>query len=169
MYQSYQKSKCIDQLNLKDNPNPRKSLMYLLSQDPSLSFFQHIRFYASKQDKYVPFASCLLEKEKSTTHPHINNNSNNSNNNNNTRAPTFKQSLPPIPSSSQMLQKTPDILYHEMLSHLNRTLENNFVEKFELCHFDTFSRDLLGRKSHISMVEDIHVLELILLSNRFHL
>ncbi|KAJ3328006.1 hypothetical protein HDU76_010748 [Blyttiomyces sp. JEL0837] len=69
-YQILGRSKCIDQLNLKDHKDPRQTLLYRLtttdstaSDTPGLHSFKHVRFLASPQDGYVPLFSALAENE----------------------------------------------------------------------------------------------------------
>lgn len=93
----------------------------------------------------------------------------------------YKQSLPSIPASSsggisgssKVAPKSLDSVYTEMLVSLNKTIEGGGcrVERFEIAFPDSSpsSRDLLGRKGHVAMVEDPHVLELLLVANRLHL
>jgi hypothetical protein len=168
IYQTIQKSRCIDQLHLKDSSDPRKSLLYKLAHDNSLSHFSIVRFFGSKQDKYVPFPSAMLLEDFAKQ------NSGTSSTNSNARSLSilnYKQSLPPIPSS-KVSSKSPDLVYQEMLMAMSKTLESAaLVEKFEIAFPDSSpsSRDLLGRKGHVAMVEDSRLLELALLTNRMHM
>lgn len=63
VYQTVSRSKCIDQLTMADNIDPRQTLLYNLSKDESFENFKRILIYGSKQDKYVPFESalCLID------------------------------------------------------------------------------------------------------------
>ncbi|KAJ3293275.1 hypothetical protein HK104_004617 [Borealophlyctis nickersoniae] len=65
IYQPFGRSKCLDQLTLRDAPTPTSSLLYRLAKDPtnSLRAFRHIRLLASRQDGYAPFASALGEDD----------------------------------------------------------------------------------------------------------
>jgi hypothetical protein len=73
--QIIEKSKCIDQLYMRDHPNPRQSLLYKLSGAaaaahrpssslPGLDLFKIVRLLASPQDGYVPLASAIAETDK---------------------------------------------------------------------------------------------------------
>jgi hypothetical protein len=74
------KSRCLEELKMVDALNPRDTFMYKLSQEPGtlhrcalacrngelkcflgLEWFQYIKLIASPQDRYVPFASALIE------------------------------------------------------------------------------------------------------------
>ncbi|KAI8609394.1 putative serine esterase-domain-containing protein [Chytriomyces sp. MP71] len=63
VYQLIGQSKSLDQLNLKDDPNPRKCLLYKLAQNESngLAKFRNVRFFGSHQDGYVPIDSALVD------------------------------------------------------------------------------------------------------------
>jgi hypothetical protein len=55
-----EKSKVIDNLLLRDNINPRLSVLYNLSTQSSLSWFKEIIFYGSEDDGYVSANSALV-------------------------------------------------------------------------------------------------------------
>ena len=156
IYQTLSKSRCIDQLHLKDSTDPRKCLLYKLSQDTNLSLFKHIRFYGSKFDRYVPLGSALVistgmdsAKALSTI--------------------KYKQSLPAIPASEYPSNKSPDLIYEEMLLNFTKVLETSkSVEKFEV-YFRSEFQDFLGRKAHLALIQDPSVLDRVMITNRFHL
>ncbi|KAJ3064515.1 hypothetical protein HDU99_004440, partial [Rhizoclosmatium hyalinum] len=51
LYQYVGKSKCIDQMNLKDKTNPRASLIYKLAmgEENGLAKFKDVKFFGSPQ------------------------------------------------------------------------------------------------------------------------
>ncbi len=53
-------SKSLQQLSLKDAPNPRDAFLFQLSEAPSLEYFRHVVLMASPQDKYVPYHSAKI-------------------------------------------------------------------------------------------------------------
>ncbi|XP_052775598.1 protein FAM135A-like isoform X3 [Mya arenaria] len=59
--QKWKKSGSLLQLSLKDNPDPRQSFLYTLSQKPGLEFFKHVLLVGSSQDRYVPYHSSRIE------------------------------------------------------------------------------------------------------------
>ncbi|KAI8846016.1 putative serine esterase-domain-containing protein [Chytriomyces cf. hyalinus JEL632] len=63
MYQLIGRSKSLDQLNLKDDPDPRKCLLYRLSQNEHIGLgkFRAVRLFGSLQDGYVPVESALVD------------------------------------------------------------------------------------------------------------
>ncbi|XP_061123297.1 protein FAM135B isoform X4 [Syngnathus typhle] len=72
LMQKLKKSGSLLQLTFRDNLDPRKTFLYLLSQKPGLQFFKNVVLVASPQDRYVPFHSARIEmcktalKDKST-------------------------------------------------------------------------------------------------------
>lgn len=157
IYQTLSKSGCIDQLYLKDSTDPRKCLLYKLAGHKSLSHFKHIRLYGSISDRYVPLGSTLVIPETAADPK---------------KALTiikYRQSLPSIPSSQYPSNKSPDLIYVEMLEKFSDCLEQaGCLEKFQVC-FKSEHQDFLGRKAHLSLVQDPSVLERVLITNRFHL
>ncbi|XP_030075382.1 protein FAM135B [Microcaecilia unicolor] len=65
LMQKLKKSESLLQLTFRDNADPRKSFLYLLSQKPGLQFFKNVVLVASPQDRYVPFHSARIEMCKS--------------------------------------------------------------------------------------------------------
>jgi hypothetical protein len=157
IYQTISKSRCIDQLHLKDSIDPRQSLLYKLSQDTCLSYFKHVRLYGSVADRYVPLSSTLVIPEGAAE------------SNKSLNTIKYRQSLPSIPSSHYPANKSPNLIYEEMLENLSSKIENSgCLEKFEIC-FRPEHQDFLGRRAHLSLVQDSDVLERVLIANRFHL
>ena len=64
--QKWRRSQSLLQLSLRDNPNPRETFLYRLSQKPSLEHFRNVLLISSHQDKYVPFHSARLEPPPSS-------------------------------------------------------------------------------------------------------
>jgi hypothetical protein len=64
MYQSVKSSICINQLHMKDSPGYKDTFLYKLSLDTSLSHFQRVLMFASKQDLYTPFESAMVLPSK---------------------------------------------------------------------------------------------------------
>ena len=62
LYQSITTSACLDQLYLRDHLDKRQCLLYKLSLDPTLSFFNHVFLFASKEDRYVHFEGALVTR-----------------------------------------------------------------------------------------------------------
>jgi hypothetical protein len=58
--QSIYKSDSLEQLYLQDHPDKRECLLYRLSQDPTMKYFDHVNLFASQQDQYVHFESALV-------------------------------------------------------------------------------------------------------------
>uniref|UniRef100_A0A3Q2XVY7 Family with sequence similarity 135 member B n=1 Tax=Hippocampus comes TaxID=109280 RepID=A0A3Q2XVY7_HIPCM len=61
LMQKLKKSGSLLQLTFRDNTDPRKTFLYLLSQKPGLQFFKNVVLVASPQDRYVPFHSARIE------------------------------------------------------------------------------------------------------------
>ncbi|CAG9089307.1 unnamed protein product [Plutella xylostella] len=59
--QKWKKSGSLLQLSLKDQPDPRRSFLYRLSERSQLHYFKHILLCGSGQDRYVPLHSARLE------------------------------------------------------------------------------------------------------------
>uniref|UniRef100_UPI00358E979D protein FAM135A isoform X2 n=1 Tax=Myxine glutinosa TaxID=7769 RepID=UPI00358E979D len=59
--QKLKKSSSLLQLTLRDNPDPRRTFLYKLSQKPGLQYFKHVVLVGSTQDRYVPFHSARIE------------------------------------------------------------------------------------------------------------
>lgn len=157
IYQTLSKSRCIDQLYLKDSIDHRKCLLYRLSSSKELSYFKHIRLYGSNSDKYAPLGSTLVISDTAVE------------SNKSLGTIKYRASLPSIPASHYPTNKSPDLIYAEMLERLSEDLDKaGSLEKFEVC-FKSEQQDFLGRKAHIAMVQESSVLERELLSNRFHL
>lgn len=55
------KSKCLQQLSLSDDDDPRKTFIYRLSTLPTLSKFKNIVLVSSPTDKYAPYHSVRME------------------------------------------------------------------------------------------------------------
>jgi hypothetical protein len=55
------KSHCLKQLSMTDNPNPRQTLLYKLSQLEGMEWFSHVALVSSWQDQYAPFESARIE------------------------------------------------------------------------------------------------------------
>lgn len=55
------KSRCLKQLSMTDNSNPRQTLLYKLSQLEGMEWFSHVAFVSSWQDQYAPFESARIE------------------------------------------------------------------------------------------------------------
>ncbi|KAJ3415744.1 hypothetical protein HDV05_004208 [Chytridiales sp. JEL 0842] len=184
-YQILSKSKSIDQLNLKDHKDPRKTLLYLLTTPERcrLRYFKHIRFLASPQDGYVPFASALAENEYEP------------------RPNGWAASFVACGSASaeeraaadaEVLKRGPmGAVYREMVlnlraslnggdanvdSNLNSTSSSSarvpIVERY-IVKFGTVEMaqgmDVVKRKAHIAMLEDPGFCEILVLINRMHL
>lgn len=47
---------------MRDSNDPRKSLLYRLSENNSLRGFQQMALISSSQDEYVPYESARVEK-----------------------------------------------------------------------------------------------------------
>ncbi|KAJ1563202.1 hypothetical protein HK405_006357, partial [Cladochytrium tenue] len=64
IYQLLERSPCIDQLYMRDNADPRATLLFRLvdspDSSPGLGLFRHVRLLASAQDGYVPLRSALV-------------------------------------------------------------------------------------------------------------
>ncbi|KAJ3113685.1 hypothetical protein HK100_001907 [Physocladia obscura] len=62
LYQFVGVAKSIDQLNMRDNPDPRKCLLYImaLKEDIGLNKFKQVKFYGSQQDGYVALNSAIV-------------------------------------------------------------------------------------------------------------
>ena len=58
---NWKKSKSLEQLSLKDQPDKRDAYVYQLSQQPGLSHFKHVLLLSSMQDRYVPSHSARIE------------------------------------------------------------------------------------------------------------
>ena len=134
---------------MRDALDIRKSVLYRLAHDQSLGYFKNIRLFGSKQDKYVPFSSTLVEAESVKT-----------------TAPSKTNFM-----NSSIYGTANYIVYNEILHAMSKHMDSSLLEKFEIVFPDSSpsSRDLLGRKGHIAMVEDDIILELFLITNRFHL
>uniref|UniRef100_A0A8C4SS75 DUF676 domain-containing protein n=1 Tax=Erpetoichthys calabaricus TaxID=27687 RepID=A0A8C4SS75_ERPCA len=61
LMQKLKKSGSLLQLTFRDNTDPRKTFLYLLSQKPGLQYFKNVVLVASPQDRYVPFHSARIE------------------------------------------------------------------------------------------------------------
>ncbi|XP_037119376.1 protein FAM135B isoform X2 [Syngnathus acus] len=61
LMQKLKKSGSLLQLTFRDNMDPRKTFLYLLSQKPGLQYFKNVVLVASPQDRYVPFHSARIE------------------------------------------------------------------------------------------------------------
>ncbi|XP_045915270.1 protein FAM135B isoform X1 [Micropterus dolomieu] len=61
LMQKLKKSGSLLQLTFRDQVDPRKTFLYLLSQKPGLQFFKNVVLVASPQDRYVPFHSARIE------------------------------------------------------------------------------------------------------------
>ncbi|KAJ3000203.1 hypothetical protein HDV02_000116 [Globomyces sp. JEL0801] len=59
VYQSFSKSDCIDQLYMKDHIDLRQCLIYHLSQDQNINYFQSVNLFGCPQDLYVHFEGAL--------------------------------------------------------------------------------------------------------------
>jgi hypothetical protein len=157
IYQTLSKSRCIDQLYLKDSIDPRKSLLYKLSSNKELSHFKHVRLYGFTSDKYAPVGSTLVISDAAVE------------SNQSLTKIKYRQSLPSIPASQYPTNKSPDLIYSEMLEKLSENLgKAESLEKFEVC-FKSEQQDYLGRKAHLALVQDPSVVAKELLTNRFHL
>lgn len=54
-------SVCLHQLSLDDNPDPRETFIYKLSQKPGLQYFTNVLLLSSPADKYAPYHSARVE------------------------------------------------------------------------------------------------------------
>uniref|UniRef100_A0AAQ4RD89 Family with sequence similarity 135 member B n=1 Tax=Gasterosteus aculeatus aculeatus TaxID=481459 RepID=A0AAQ4RD89_GASAC len=61
LMQKLKKSGSLLQLTFRDQADPRKTFLYLLSQKQGLQFFKNVVLVASPQDRYVPFHSARIE------------------------------------------------------------------------------------------------------------
>ncbi|KAM8841677.1 protein FAM135B isoform 2-T2 [Spinachia spinachia] len=61
LMQKLKKSGSLLQLTFRDQVDPRKTFLYLLSQKQGLQFFKNVVLVASPQDRYVPFHSARIE------------------------------------------------------------------------------------------------------------
>uniref|UniRef100_A0A4W3H844 Protein FAM135A-like n=1 Tax=Callorhinchus milii TaxID=7868 RepID=A0A4W3H844_CALMI len=59
--QKLKKSGSLLQLTFRDQPDPRKTFLYKLSEKPGLQHFKNVVLMASTQDRYVPFHSARIE------------------------------------------------------------------------------------------------------------
>ncbi|XP_033112421.1 protein FAM135A-like [Anneissia japonica] len=62
--QKWKKSFSLLQMTLKDNPDPRQTFLYQLSEKPGFSLFKNVLLVGSSQDRYVPLHSARVEKCK---------------------------------------------------------------------------------------------------------
>eukprot|EP00117_Sycon_ciliatum_P036226 scpid5737/ scgid4875/ Protein FAM135A len=61
LLQKYTKSSSLLELTMRDDADPRKTLLYRLSQKPGLALFRSVLLVSSHQDQYVPFHSARIE------------------------------------------------------------------------------------------------------------
>lgn len=57
---AWQKVQSLDELCMRDSKDPRKSLLYRLSENNCFKSFQQLAFLSSSQDEYVPYESARL-------------------------------------------------------------------------------------------------------------
>ncbi|KAJ3019175.1 UNVERIFIED_CONTAM: hypothetical protein HDU68_010799 [Siphonaria sp. JEL0065] len=142
LYQFVGKSKCIDQLNLKDiSGDPRSSLLYKLAmgEENGLYKFKHVKFFGSPQDGYVPITSSLLNVSDLKA-----------------RQGEDSDVSAMIDTVLEMAEKLSSIPSLEKFSVQFGTL---FATNF----------DVLGRKAHIAMLTEPALMEMLVLLNNAHI
>lgn len=61
MLERFNRTQLLQQLLLGDNADPRRTVIYRLSQSPGLEWFKHVILCSSFQDRYVPHQSARIE------------------------------------------------------------------------------------------------------------
>ncbi|KAJ3408056.1 hypothetical protein HDU80_007050 [Chytriomyces hyalinus] len=139
MYQLIGRSKSLDQLNLKDDPDPRKCLLYRLSQNENIGLgkFRAVRLFGSLQDGYVPVESALVDA-------------------------SLKGGEAVTPMQDVFMEMAAKI------NECNESIEKYQVQ-FGSAYPSSASADaLIGRKAHIAMLTDSAFLNLVVLINSLH-
>ncbi|KAJ3240967.1 hypothetical protein HDU78_002044 [Chytriomyces hyalinus] len=138
MYQLIGRSKSLDQLNLKDDPDPRKCLLYRLSQNEHIGLgkFRAVRLFGSLQDGYVPVESALVDALKGG------------------EAVTPMQDV-----FMEMAAK---------INECNESIEKYQVQFGSAYPSSASADALIGRKAHIAMLTDSAFLNLVVLINSLH-
>eukprot|EP01022_Parablepharisma_sp_SALTPOND_P008022 TRINITY_DN135085_c0_g1_i1.p1 TRINITY_DN135085_c0_g1~~TRINITY_DN135085_c0_g1_i1.p1 ORF type:complete len:447 (+),score=43.19 TRINITY_DN135085_c0_g1_i1:1032-2372(+) len=62
--QKWNKSKCLDQLLLRDSEDPKACFLYKLAEKPGLNWFENVILVSSYQDSYAPYESAKIELAK---------------------------------------------------------------------------------------------------------
>ncbi|KAJ8331213.1 hypothetical protein O5D80_000775 [Batrachochytrium dendrobatidis] len=165
VYQAISRSKCIDQLNLREHSDPRQTLLYQLASDSSIQNFKHIFLYGSRQDKYVPYEGTLglrlsTSEKPSVLQSGLNSSSNSTYSTKSTHAAnSYNEHIKTILDEISQL-------FHSSLAQVAN------VHRYEV-HFNhledaenigtLFSSDMLGRKAHLSMIDDPGMVDMVVL------
>ncbi|KAJ3179763.1 hypothetical protein HDU85_004764 [Gaertneriomyces sp. JEL0708] len=192
LYQCIERSKCLDQLHLRDSRDPRQCLLYkLATNSQALESFQKVRLIASVQDGYAGLHSALAMAPSPNAK----------------RTRWFRNrqwsaiSLPTRLGTPQFVDQRPstapavmdgsahpppellarqatdesaddskNAAYNEMVMGLSTSLARANVERYVVWFPGVADKpDILGRTAHIAMLEDPMFLEMAVIVNRLHL
>jgi hypothetical protein len=140
--QTVYKSDSLEQLYLQDHPDKRECLLYRLSQDSNMSFFENVHVFASQQDQYVHFESALISPlQEFKDYSHFDKD---------TKA-VYREMVRNLEANCKKIHRF-EVWFQELESKRKEW---------------SFS-DPLGRSAHIAILESEQFLELAVIATRMH-
>ncbi|CBK23088.2 uncharacterized protein [Blastocystis hominis] len=127
-------SQLVDELLLKDDKNPRNTLLYRMSQNSDLSSFHYFYLFSSFQDTFVPFHSERIE-----TNPAI----------------LLSEGV-----EGEVYQEMISSFWRQFRSEFCQTKVKKFDVYYDNLNFSLDS--LIGKTAHTNILKDMQVIQMLL-------
>jgi hypothetical protein len=141
--QNIYKSDSLEQLYLHDHQDKRECLLYRLSQDTNMKYFDHVNLFASQQDSYVHLESALV-----------------------TPLQSFKD-YSKHDAENKAVYREMVRNFEANCRKINRF--EVWFQEFEVAKKQWPLKDPLGRNAHIAILEEVQFLELAVICTRMHI